>query len=809
MRTDEAFVAFEAIEKFFAENFEKISSEQDARFQIIDRIITEVLFWPRSEISTEPHIGEGRLDYLLAAAGKNKLVVEAKRYSETLLDTKAEKLNYYKYDGPVAKTATAALKQAEGYCLDVGVQFCAVTNGSEWIGHWCMRGDGRRKNEYKLVAFPSLKSISENFSKFYEIFSHEGVTKDLFKIYFNDSEGISLQRAENLFPIRGSTPPSMLLKSNLSRDIDKVFTKFFSSMSGDDDPEMLINCFVESKESKETDLSLSKIARNIIDHIDYIESGNSQNLVEDIRDAVAQEKGDFALIIGNKGAGKSTYIDRFFRTTLDTETRNRCLAVRIDLRSSSGDTKDLVNWLNQKLSQITESLLFPGEITYEQLLGVFFREYKRWYTGEYKHLYLRDKEEFKIKFGEFIQNQRLYEPQKYLAAMLWHAIGGRKMMPCLIFDNADHFSREFQETVFQYAQSLFREVKPCFVICPVTDRTIWQLSKNGPFQSYHYKAFYLPTPNTKEILQKRLSFLQNKLDSTQTNSQEQYFLSKGIRLELQDINAFAACIETIFIETDYISRLIGSLCNHDIRRTLELTRRTLTSPHIVIDDLVRTFLSQSGRLRIATQRIKKAIFLGDYNSFSQADNSFIVNLYSIHTDQIGTPLAKLAILQALKQRAAQTDDPEGKYIDAFSLSTFLEPIGIPKSVTLAHLDQLFKYRLIETYDPTNEELNEAARIKITSSGIMHIELATDDPTYFQYIGLSTSIRLGEHLGQMKSMLARKMSFDDWRSLINTLLEYLLSQDEIFCPSADKLDGQDIIRSTIRRNITPSHVQIAN
>ncbi len=209
-----------------------------------------------------------------------------------------------------------------------------------------------------------------------------------------------------------------------------------------------------------------------------------------------------------------------------------------------------------------------------------------------------------------MQDQRLRERRKYLAALLWHAIGGRQMMPCLIFDNADHYPKEFQEAVFQYAQSLFREVKHCFIICPVTDRTIWQLSKNGPFQSYTYKAFYLPTPATKEVLQKRVAFLKEKTSLAATNPQEQYFLSRGIRISVQDINAFASCIESIFIETDYISRLIGSLCNFDIRRTLELTRRTLTSPHIAIDDLVRTYMSPSGRVRIHPAKIKKAVFWG-------------------------------------------------------------------------------------------------------------------------------------------------------------------------------------------------------
>ncbi len=234
-----------------------------------------------------------------------------------------------------------------------------------------------KKKDYKVLAFPSLTSIESEFARFYENFSYEGVMQDLYKIYFNDSEGISVYRSETLYSLRSAAAPTMLTKSPLAKDLERIFTSFFSSMSGDDDPELLINCFVESKESKDTDLSLQKIARNIVEQIDYIGGQNSHNLAEDIRDAVAREKGEFALIIGNKGAGKSTYIERFFKNTLDSETRERCLVLRIDLRSSSGQIQDIVGWLDDTLSVLAEGALFPsGSLTYDDLQGVFFESTK-------------------------------------------------------------------------------------------------------------------------------------------------------------------------------------------------------------------------------------------------------------------------------------------------------------------------------------------------------------------------------------------------------------------------------------------------
>ena len=86
-------------------------------------------------------------------------------------------------------------------------------------------------------------------------------------------------------------------------------------------------------------------------------------------------------------------------------------------------------------------------------------EYDRWRYGERKYLYERDRNEFKEKFGDRIADIIEKQPSRYVEALLHHTVFSRKQMPCLVFDNPDHFSQEFQEVVFQFAQSIFRD---CF-----------------------------------------------------------------------------------------------------------------------------------------------------------------------------------------------------------------------------------------------------------------------------------------------------------------------------------------------------------
>src|SRR6185436_2721196 len=98
------------------------------------------------------------------------------------------------------------------------------------------------------------------------------------------------------------------------------------------------------------------------------------------------------------------------------------------------------------------------------------------------------------------------KPLDYILALLRNLVSGRKQIPCIVVDNADHFSIDFQEKVFQFARSLF-EQEFCIVIMPITDKTSWHLSRQGALQSFENEALLLPTPSAKRVLERRIEFV--------------------------------------------------------------------------------------------------------------------------------------------------------------------------------------------------------------------------------------------------------------------------------------------------------------
>src|SRR5262249_52987263 len=147
----------------------------------------------------------------------------------------------------------------------------------------------------------------------------------------------------------------------------------------------------------------------------------------------------------------------------------------------------------------------------------------------------------------------------------------RHRIPCLIFDNADHFSIEFQERVFQYARSLY-EKELCLVLVPITDKTSWQLSRQGALQSFYSESIFLPTPSPRTVLERRVSYLEKTLSREKAESGSGYFVGRGIELSITNLTAFVNCLQGIFVRTGDVAEWIGNLANYDIRRCLDLTR---------------------------------------------------------------------------------------------------------------------------------------------------------------------------------------------------------------------------------------------
>jgi len=778
MDIDQAHRTFEELCENVSENAASVQNEAEARFHLIDRVLQDVLGWDNFDTNPEVATGTGYIDYLLKANDQNQFVIEAKRADGALLDTSQPDYRNYSLSGPALRSAKEGIEQAQRYCLHAGVGFAAVTNGYTWIAFQAVRTDGQSPNRGKALVFPNLQSISRHFAEFFDVFSKVGITEKRISSLLLEAEGLNVAGRQPEHKPIPDNDVYLLKKTDLGSDLQALFDEFFSSMSGDDDPEMLSHCFVETKESAKAQSEIAKITASLVSNIKSLSSEAGELLYKELEHAITAARGEMVLIIGNKGAGKSTFMDRFFRQVLPRNLRKECLVLRINLGDFPGQTDGLQDQITDALIEEIRNVMFHKDApTFDELLGIFFREYQQWSTGEFKPLYESDKDTFHRKFGEYMFQFRQNQPYDYLIHLLIHAVRARKLMPCIVFDNADHFSKEFQDAVFQFAQSIRSKVLSVTLV-PITDRTFWQLSKSGPMQSYSSKTFYLPVPPTGKILEKRVEYIKLQLNNEDGHARQQYFLSRGIRLTFDNISGFVESIENMFIRTEYISRRISWLANFDIRRMLEIARRIVASSNIQIDDLVKTYIRER-RVFVKQDKILRGLLLGDYNYFYPEDNAFIINIFD--TNGIDTsPLTKLSILRFLMDVDDSGSNPLESYVTLECIVQFFEPMGFNPYVLRNLMTELMEYRLIEPYDPTEERIQDGLSYAVTSSGRIHYEMALNDHIYMSQLTLRHGYTSEEVAISIRDKLrSGRLSREDWTNIIGELVNYCLLKDRRF------------------------------
>lgn len=757
-------------------------SEADTRIKIIDRILFEVLGWSKNDSSFEDPAGSGYADYTLKYENRAMLVVEAKKEHKSFGIQNRHSGKPYKLNGATFDSVgKEAIKQAITYSAFKSIELACATNGSEWIIFRANRlGDGTETLEGKGFVFSSLESICDNFQKFYDLLNATSVFHLIFRGEFQNAEGIPVRDLSFFASPRNPDSKSLLDRGKFAADFDAIMSAFFERLKGDQDPDMIQKCFVVTPESNLAEEKLLRIAADLSEKMINLNPKTGEELVDLIENVKLTHKNRFILLVGNKGAGKSTFIDRFFRFILPKDLSEHIKVLRVDLSKNSGDVSQVLNWLDRELLTVTEKVVIEserGKDGWDEYVGkIFFADYQRWSTTTMKHLYENDRSAFKIEFGRHIENTREDRPNDYIRKMIFYLTKSHHKIPCLIFDNTDHFSIQFQEVIFQYARALY-ENEFCIAIMPITDKTSWQLSKQGALQSFESESLFLPVPRPEKVIERRTAYLIEKLDDSNVTNREQYFLNKGIRLNLNEIGKFASNLNKIFVESPSISGWIGGLVNHDIRRLLELTRDTISSPHLDLDDLLKVQVAGSAHV-IPEYRIKAAIIKRRYDIYPAGEHSFVQNVFSLSSEISTTPILGLRIIQFLTD--VTNGDEEGKldFIPVEDIYRYCLLLRIPKMATQYCLRTLLRQGLVLNFDPTVKELDDNCKLEVAPSGLIHFGWATTDRDYVNYMKDVTPLRSKEVCENIRS--AYYDYKNKWAHAIGCFIDYIISEDEFYC-----------------------------
>jgi hypothetical protein len=771
-----------------------MATESDVRMKLIDRIFVDILGWPFANVQLEESQESGRSDYRLLVDGRGRLMVETKREGRDLGINESNSARFFKLNGAVFNTEASkqAIRQLIGYCAEEGIDLACATNGRQWFVFRASRQDGIKVREGSAFVFGSLESVREKFQVFYDLLSYQAVCEYRYRAMFHEAEGNPVRGRAFRKPVRPPESRVFLEPDKLSRDIDRIMLSFFQDLSGKDDTEARRACFVTTSESDAAEHNLSRISEELRDRVQALGTADPSEITEVIKRAKEMQRHEMILLVGTKGSGKSTFVDRFFNDVLTSNIAKDCVIIRIDLSPSGGDASKVVDWLDQHVLEATELAAFQGRDSttpeYEDLQGMFYGEYSRWKNGPHKPLYERDKGAFKEKFGEHVEEIRKSKPRDYILGLLHQIAGSWKRVPCIIFDNADHFDVPFQEAVFNYANSIYSR-SICLLILPITDTTSWQLPKQGPLQSFHSESFYLPTPQTEHVLRKRIEFIETKVKEEKPEKGRGYFIGKGIPLDLDNIRAFTACLQTLFVSTGSVAEWIGRLANHDVRRCLQLTREIVGSPHIQASELLAAYVEKS-TVETSLEHIKLAIIRGKYDVYPLGINSFVHNVFDILPDIETTPLLAIRILEYLRGAWEANPDNDARYVGVHAIQTYFHEIGIDQGTVVRAVNALLQTGLVLDFNPTAKTIAINSRVQVSPSGRQHLIWSVSDWVYIESMAYATPL-LDESVFEIVSQSVATYRPDLLRKSIAAFIQYLLDEDKHFVVLAvhDAFSGQ--------------------
>ncbi|WP_163507678.1 AAA family ATPase [Fodinicola acaciae] len=767
-----------------------VETEADTRLKIIDRILVEVLMWPHGEILTEAAVDSGYADYAFLIDKRCRMILEAKSDGRSMgCENRKASRSGFKLSGPVFKNSTAreGISQAIRYCGEKNAELACVTNGREWIVFRGNRlGDGIDTRSGMAFIFPNLVAIEENFEFFYDLLSYESSSTLSYRPYFQEAEGQPIRTSLFNKSLRPEGSARFQSGGELAADIDKVMSTFFRRLTGDQDPDLLEICFVETRESYYAERQLARVAENIVGRLRSIDTHEGTVLSDIIKSARDTQRHEFVLIVGTKGAGKTTFVSRFFARVLPQSIQQHCTILRVDLRESTGDLSTAESWLDTKIIRETERVLFRGSPEYAEIQGMFFDEYVRLSKGPWSSIYASDREGFKLRFGDHVEAIRSNKPHEYVQGLVRHIVNNRKKLPVIVFDNADHFTIEFQQFIYRYARSIY-EQSICLIILPITDRTSWQLSKHGTFQSFEHETLFLPTPPTEEVIRKRIKFMEERLELERDRPSDRYFVGNGISLSIDDLTAFTRSLQRIFLETSSVSSWIGDLANHDVRRTLKIARDFITSPHLKVHDLLRAYIARNG-IELPPVRAARALIRGKYDIYPVNHDNFVQNIFNLNNDLPTSPLLGMRILQLLDD--APRKEHEGALLDLDQILAYCVGLDIENRATTLWLDTLLKTRLVLNYDPTVDDISHAKQLEISPAGKQHLFWG-----YGNYEYLSAMADVTPLLSEMTFTKLREEanSTNKWRTKVAIFIDYLVAEDALYCTVPDHVAYQSQAR----------------
>ena len=758
-------------------------NEADTRHQIIDGIIHNVLCWPVASVMCESHINPGYSDYiLLGRREKQVLFLEAKKAGIYFSSPSSlgSKENYH-----IVKTKTLltdkaiskAISQVRTYCVDMGCEYGAITNGNQWIFfRTFIRGqDWRGLN---AIVITSIAFFVDDFATASTWFSYRAITENASLMnLFEDSRQYNRPR---YFPKEKVTSYDHEVTLNhLAPVMRPLVERYFRKLSAHDG-DFMDKCYVNNREyltsaSNVKQLihdTLSPYFRNfkVKDFLDERDGGAFGNRVStSARELLTR---DVIVLFGGKGSGKSTFIHKLLYHKPPHPIKHFTQIAIIDMincpEQQTRIEEELWSQLIRELD--TERILFSDR---EALIILFGDRYDLALKQALAGL-SPSSEAYNLRLNALIEEWKNDKP--YCAKQLAQHWRAKRKGAIVVLDNTDQFSLLNQDYCFTLANYVATELN-CLVVISMREERFHHSKLHGTLDAFHNSGFHLSSPDPAKLFNLRLTYLIDLL-----NSPGQL---RTIAPEMSDKEiASFKILAVIFLKefksaNSHLKKFIKACAHGNMRLALDFFRQFVLSGYLQIDEMIAT--------PTWTLQIHQVIrpMMVPYRLFFDEGKSSVPNIYQIRSEEVGSHFTGLRLLRMLSHNRSDVnyDYVSISKIRAYFAETFNMLDDAEKT-----LDVFLQGGVVESNTRVDEYSDSIDSIKITAFGAYIKDDLAQNFAYLDLVCLDCGIHdllvsdsLAVYGNQDRNFFLEHKKRDRLNSRIDKVrcfLEYLQREEEL-------------------------------
>jgi hypothetical protein len=721
---------------------ERDLSEANTRHRVIDPLLHDVLGWPRERVSVEEYIKPGYADYVLhrrqvtgsppadaASSVAPFLLIESKRegkYFQFPRSFLAERQSGYIQvktlltDPDVA----AAISQVRTYCLDIGCDFAAITNGHEWIFFRTFQ-KGEDWRQLRAFVIASLRYFADNFTEAHNNFSYSQIADhgSINRILLGDR----LLNRELFYPKERITAFNASIDvNNFAPALRPMAETYFGNID-ESDRDFMSACYVLERDYDKTFKDASHRIEDAL--TPYLEQYG-------VQDFAGKEKGgkfgnrlaktirsgartDVVVLFGGKGVGKSTFLRRLLYTTPPQILRKHANVCVIDLLNTPEREEDIARTIWQTLvSQLDPDGLLASPR--DRLIELFAD--RRDLAAQQDLFGIDPKSEaYNLRLNDLVRAWK--EDYRYAAQRLVEYWRPRHKGAIVVIDNTDQFTN-LQEYCFTIAHDIASTLG-CLSVISMREERFYQSSIKGTLDAFANSGFHISAPSPRDVFLRRIEYLLDILDNDDATRARAFNLRHDTDTNDRCKSLFRIFKQEFRSPGSHLANFLTACAHGNIRLALELFRGIVLSGYTNVYEI-----TARDAWTFQIHQVLKPIMI-PYNFFyDEVRSKAVPNIFQIRSKLHGSHFTGLRILRQLAEGHDPLNPPfvPVKQVEHY----FVETFGMKDDFT-SNADMLLRHGLIEANNRLETYSDLVDSVKITSYGAYFLNELSKFFTYVELV----------------------------------------------------------------------------